>query len=517
MEHLDCQVFFNFLVDEEKHRLKLNAWGGIPAETARQIEWLDIGTSVCGCVASDGRRIVAEHIQSTSDLRTELVRSFGVQAYACHPLVGQGEVMGTLSFGSKTKPTFSDDELAVMKTVADHVSIAMQRIRLMESLQRHAKAAEAANQAKSVFFANVSHDLRTPMNAILGMTELALGETVNPKVKDFLETVKESAVILLELLNEVLDLSRMESGKLQLDALPFSLRRTLNQTLKTLEIRAAEKGLDLICNLSDEVPDRLLGDPLRLRQILMNLLGNAIKFTEKGGVRLSARIHESHLAPGERGWGSGFGVQGSGFSGEAKAADGAASASSADNQEIMLEFLVEDTGMGIPAEDQKRIFEPFTQADASTSRIYGGTGLGLTIAASLVEMMGGRIWVESRPGAGSKFFFTARFNLPSPAAAEQAPDDSFPEGDIPLAVEPLRILLAEDNPANQKLAVYILNKHGHSVEIAHNGGEALDRVCRGDFDLVLMDVQMLVMDGLQTTAAIRRCPTRPRPNCPSSP
>ena len=149
-----------------------------------------------------------------------------------------------------------------MKTVADHVSIAMQRIRLMESLQRHAKAAEAANRAKSLFFANVSHDLRTPMNAILGMTELALGETENPKVKDFLETVKESATILLELLNEVLDLSRMESGKMQLDALPFSLRQPLDQTLKTLEIRAAEKAWTL-SGPGDEVPDRLLGDPLR--------------------------------------------------------------------------------------------------------------------------------------------------------------------------------------------------------------------------------------------------------------
>ena len=520
MDHLDCHVFFNFLADEEHNRLRLNAYAGVSEETARQIEFLDMGTSVCGCVAQDGRRIVAQHIQSTPDPRAELVRSFGIQAYACHPLVGQGKVIGTLSFGSKTKPTFTEDELGVMKTVADHVAVAMQRIRMMESLERHAKAAEAANRTKSQFFANVSHDLRTPMNAILGMTELALAETTDSKVKDFLETVKESAVILLELLNEVLALSRMESGKLQLDALPFSLRRTLAQTVKTLEIRASEKGLDLVCNLPDDVPDRLLGDPLRLRQILMNLLGNAIKFTEKGGVTLSAKIQ-----------GSGFGVQDShlapaeytavpvakGCSGGAPSAfsrDPKGSAPSPGPEDIILEFLDADTGMGIPPEDQKRIFEPFTQADASTSRVYGGTGLGLTIAAGLVQMMGGRIWVESQPGAGSKFYFTAGFRLQTATAAELLAAESLSAGEIPLAVEPLRILLAEDNPANQKLAVYILNKHGHRVKIAQDGREALERVCREDFDVVLMDVQMLGMDGFQTTAAIRALPDQAKARLP---
>jgi signal transduction histidine kinase/CheY-like chemotaxis protein len=339
-------------------------------------------------------------------------------------------------------------------------------------LKQAKDAAEAANRAKSRFFANISHDLRTPMNAILGMTELALGDVTDPAVRDYLETAKESANVLLELLNEVLDLSRMEAGKFQLESAPFSLRATLGHTLKILEMRAHEKGLHLNCAVADDVPDGLAGDPLRIRQVLMNLVGNALKFTQRGKVDVRIEVLSRSA------------------------------------EDVQLKFLVEDTGIGISAEDQERIFVPFTQAETSTSRIYGGTGLGLTIASNLVELMGGRIWVESHLGQGSKFHFTVRLGIATapPSPPEQPACESLFMDHLPAAFKPLRILLAEDNPASQKLVVYILNKRGHRVEVVKNGREAVERVEREDLDAVLMDVHMSIMDGFQATAAIRALP-----------
>ncbi|MGO8752843.1 MAG: response regulator [Thermoguttaceae bacterium] len=638
MAHLDCHAFFNFLVDEQAGRLHLNACAGIPAETAREIEWLDYGVAVCGCAARDGCRIVAEHIQTTPDPRADLVRSFGIQAYACHPLLNQGQVIGTLSFGSRTKPAFAEDELRLMKAVADDVAIAMQRIRLLESLERNAHAAEAANIAKSQFLANMSHELRTPMNAIMGMTDLALGEELSPATRDYLQTAKQSADSLLELLNEILDLSRIEAGGFQLESTLFDLRQTVQQVMKTLGVRAYEKGLELVCDLGD-VPNRLIGDPLRLRQVLMNLIGNAIKFTPKGEVVLHVGLRSSVL-----GLGSSDAPPNPQETQDRRPKTEDPSPKTEDPT-VTLEFSVSDTGIGIAPEDQERIFAAFSQADASTTRRYGGTGLGLAITRRLVDLMAGRIWVESEPGSGSTFRFTARLGLAEdweeerelPAVSREALRDlpvlvvaenptsgrilvetfsrwsmkpesaadvptalakvhkaagdkrnfrliladalmpgidgfTFAEwlrgdsrlagpvilmlsaadrckqpkccqdvgalclekpvsqsnlfkviadalgiqeqavktsGSAPSALSPapsrlLRLLLAEDTPANQKLVTYILSKRGHSVEVVQNGQQALEAVGRRDFDAVLMDVQMPVMDGFQATQTIRK-------------
>ncbi len=462
MTHLDCQAFFNYLVDEQAGRLHLNACAGISEEAARQIEWLDYGVAVCGCAAKDGCRIVAEHIQTAPDPRADLVRSFGIQAYACHPLLNQGQVIGTLSFGSRVKPTFTEDELGLMKTVADHVAIAMQRIGLLESLKRHAKAAEAANQSKSQFLANMSHELRTPMNAILGMIDVALPKATDPTVQDCLQTAKGSADLLLTLLNDLLDSARIESGRLELESVPFSLRRMLDQITRILSVRASERGLCFSCRIPDGTLDAVVGDRMRLQQVLLNLAGNAIKFTERGDVEISVRA-------------------------------------SSEGGEACLEFAVRDTGIGIPPSSQEHVFQPFAQADASMARRFGGTGLGLSICRSLVEMMGGRIWVESEVGKGSTFYFTVHLPL-----AKEIP----PEFEVPFAVSPaaraqLRILLAEDNPANQKLATYVLQDRGHFVEIAGDGQEALQLTERNRYDVILMDMQMPRMNGLEATAAIR--------------
>ena len=462
MEHLECHAFFNFLVDREAGRLHLNACAGIPDQTTREIEWLDFGEAVCGCAARDGCRIVAENIQNTPDPRTDLVRSFGIQAYACHPLLDHGKVIGTLSFGSRTKTAFAEDELALMKAVANHVSIAIERVRLLESLEEHARTAEAANAAKSQFLAKMSHELRTPMNAILGMIDVALPKATDPMVLDCLQTARGSADLLMTLLNDLLDSAKIESGKLELESAPFSVRKMLDQITRVLAIRASEKGLSFCCRIPDETPEAVMGDRTRLQQVLLNLAGNAIKFTEQGDVEIVLRTVSQ---------------------------DG----------QTQLEFVVRDTGIGIPASGLERLFQPFTQVDVSMARRFGGTGLGLSISQHLVELMGGTISVESEIGKGSTF----RFTVCLPLADEAPVDFEAPAAAPARTCDSLRILLAEDNPANQKLATYVLQERGHRVDVAGNGQEAVLR-CTGDrYDVVLMDVQMPGMNGLEATAAIR--------------
>ena len=251
-----------------------------------------------------------------------------MQAYACLPLLNQGRVIGTLSFGSLKRQAFSDEDLGLIHAVADQVAIAMQRIRLMRSLEQRAAEAQSANVAKSQFLASMSHELRTPMNAVLGMTDLALSEDLTPAVRDYIDTARESASVLLELLNDILDLSRIEAGKLKVEAAPFHLRSLLDKTVKSLGVRAYEKGIELLYNVADDVPDHLVGDALRVRQVLTNLVGNAIKFTHKGEIAVRVAVRSR--------------------------SDG----------EVCLEFSVQDTGIGISPEDQQTLFVPFEQAEA---------------------------------------------------------------------------------------------------------------------------------------------------------
>jgi len=334
----------------------------------------------------------------------------------------------------------------------------------LEEEARLRDEAQAANRAKGEFLANVTHELRTPMNGIVGFTALALETELNGEQRDYMETVRNSADSLLRMINDILDFSRTGAGSLQLDEADFSLAECLGSAMKIVETHASGKGLETRCEIAPEVPARLRGDAERLRQIVLNLLNNAIKFTARGSVVLRTVLE------------------------------------SEDDSGVSLRMSVTDTGIGIPQDKQAAVFEPFRQADGSITRKYGGTGLGLAISRNLTRLLGGEMRLESEPGKGSIFTFTVRFRR-----AREA-NETVTQGDAPAALptRPLSILVAEDNAVNRRLLITMLESRGHRVRAVTNGLEAVEAIGAGDFDLVLMDLQMPEMDGIEATAAIRR-------------
>ncbi|HHL40196.1 MAG TPA: response regulator [Deltaproteobacteria bacterium] len=587
---------------EEGRVIRLTAWRGLERELIEKCAVIPYGRCLCGRAAHSGRVVFSSTVDERHEIGYAGMKPHG---HYCVPILSNGEVLGVLSVYTADGHRRSDDEESFLKAVADTLAGIIERRRVEEALREAKRAADEASRLKSEFLANMSHEIRTPMNGIIGMTELLMDTGLTREQRDYLEAVRVSADSLLTVINDILDFSKIEARRLEIDSIGFFLRDNIGDTLATLALRAGEKGLELAYQVKPEVPDAVVGDPGRLRQVLVNLVGNAIKFTERGEVVVTVEV-------------------------ESESGD-----------EAVLRFEVRDTGIGIPADKLRLIFRAFEQADSSTTRRYGGTGLGLAISSRLVEMMGGRIWVESREGGGSIFRFTVRVGLQKSARADLMPaepaalegmealvvDDNATNrrilaellaswrmkphcaADAPTAlammkeaggkgrpyplilldshmpgmdgfelaskiredgelsgatvmmltssgqrgdaarcrnlgisaylmkpIKPsslldailtvlgkgesgagelvtrhtlrrrrrtLRVLVAEDNPVNRKVAAAMLEKRGHAVRVVSNGREAVEAVGEEDFDLILMDVQMPVMGGYEATAAIR--------------
>jgi PAS domain S-box-containing protein len=366
-------------------------------------------------------------------------------------------------------PVEIDDEQLVLISLID-MTVHKQ---IDETLNRAKQAAEQANEEKSLFLANMSHEIRTPLNAIIGISDLLLDSSPTPQQREFLTIILESGESLLSIINDLLDFSKIEAGKLELEAVPFDLRQKIGNVFRLLSSQNRKADLKITWQVDEAIPQTLIGDPVHLRQVLMNLVGNAIKFTLQGEVHLDVEQQEVD-----------------------------------EEGRVHLLFAVRDTGIGIPADNLENIFSRFVQADSSTTRQFGGSGLGLTITSRIIEAMQGRIWAESEEGQGSIFRFTLA--LPTGSAAQQAeasgsegaPSASSQSPQLS-ALPPLRVLVAEDGRSNQRLVQALLGKWGHTVCVAENGRIAVDRWQQESFDLILMDVTMPEMDGLTATRLIR--------------
>ncbi len=379
------------------------------------------------------------------------------------------------------RPIYRRSRAAGLQAIGRDVTA---RKRAEVELAQARDAAEAASRAKSEFMANISHEVRTPLNGIIGMTDLVLASPMGDEPRQYLHLVRSSADSLLHIINDILDFSKVEAGHLQFDAAPFDLAGRLDSTLQPLGLTARRNGLSFDVRVADSVPPVVVGDAGRFGQVLMNLVGNAVKFTLEGGVRVD--VDQAPSCPGDP---AGL---------------------------VRVRASVRDTGIGIPADKHALIFEAFTQADGSTSRRFGGTGLGLAIAARIVKRMGGTLQVSSAPGEGSVFTLVVPFERGKAEDLTALSSDGLsrlldhvdappppPSARHVRSLRPLRVLLVEDNPVNQRLAHEILSRRGHQVTVAENGREALDRLSEATFDIVLMDVQMPEMNGLDATRAIR--------------
>jgi len=463
------------VMDEAGAHLLHGAAPSLPDFYNRAVDGVPIDKEVgsCGSAAYLKEPVIVADIETDprwKDYRA-IARQAGLRACWSVPLINAtGKVLGAFAIYYRQPREPSPEEWQWVTDFSNLATLVLgqyhfeqERQQLLERLQRALQDAQAASEAKSRFLATMSHEIRTPMNGIIGMGQLLLQTPLTEEQSEYLRTLQGCAEHLLALLNDILDLARLESGKLTLSHSPFDLHALVNEVRLLFKAQAVQKGLTLTAEIEPNVPRMVKGDPVRLRQILVNFTGNAIKFTHEGGITISV----SHLGGA---W---------------------------------LRFTVRDTGIGIPPEKIESIFEPFVQADASTTRRYGGTGLGLAISRQLVEVMGGRIGAESELGKGSTFWFEIPLEVMD-EGEEKASRLTFQQEALEKpTLPPLRVLVVEDNLVNCKVAQRMLEQLGCQVEIAMSGREAVEKTAERSYDLVLMDCQMPEMDGYEATRCIR--------------
>jgi PAS domain S-box-containing protein len=493
-DSLELDAYFNYLIDSDRHQLHLASYGGVDESVAQEIEWLEYGQTICGMVAQNRNQIVCADIQNSDDPKTDLIRSLGITAYSCQPLIAQGHLFGTLSFGSRRRDRFTSAETDLMQSLCDQMASALDRAQLLTSLQQQTEQLRQANRIKDEFLAVLSHELRSPLNPILGWAKiLQTNQQDAAKTQYALKTIERNAKLQAQLIEDLLDVSRILQGKLSLKPVPISLEFTIKAALETVRLSAEAKSIQIQTIFEPNV-GQVLGDSSRLQQVVWNLLANAIKFTSQGG-RVEVRL--SKIA-GKIG-----GKEQRSRGGKEDLGEYSTSLLSISYPQFptpsYAQITVSDTGEGISVDFLPYVFDYFRQADGTTTRKFGGLGLGLAIVRHLVELHGGTVQAASS-GEGQGATFTVQLPL---IAAAMNQNDNVPHHRSDFNLNGLQVLFVDDDRDSREYIAFVLEQYGAQVTEADSASEALSSLEQAKFDLLISDIAMPDMDGYTLMSRIR--------------